>query len=44
MDKPWEAERASLARLALPLNVRDNRHPFVPTLLGIRKIARHGLV
>jgi hypothetical protein len=39
-DKPWEMEEALLASLRLPLNLRGNKHPFVPVLQKIRKEAK----
>ena len=40
VEKPWELERNLLASLQLPLNLRDNKHPFVPTLQQVRKAAK----
>ena len=40
VEKPWELERKLLASLQLPLNLRDNKHPFVPTLQQVRKAAK----
>ena len=40
VEKPWEIEHALLSVLALPLNLRDNAHAFVPTLQKIRRNAR----
>ena len=38
--KPWEVERYLLSTLSLPLNLRDNAHPFVAELKRIRSEAR----
>jgi hypothetical protein len=40
VEKPWEIETALLASLSLPLNLRDNKHPFVPILQKVRKAAK----
>jgi hypothetical protein len=40
VERPWELERRLLASLQLPLNLRDNKHPFVPTLQQVRKAAK----
>jgi hypothetical protein len=39
-DRPWEVEHHLLGALKLPLNLRDNRHPFVGTLAKIRSEAK----
>jgi hypothetical protein len=42
VEKPWEVEKALLISVSLPLNLRDNKHPFVPVLRQIRKAAKTG--
>jgi hypothetical protein len=39
-DRPWEVEHHLLGALSLPLNLRDNRHPFVKNLARVRGEAR----
>jgi hypothetical protein len=39
--EPWKTEREAITHLYLPLNLDMNEHhPFYPTLLGTRRIAR----
>jgi hypothetical protein len=33
-------EKKLLSTLSLPLNLRDNAHPFMPSLKSIRKAAK----
>jgi hypothetical protein len=40
VDKPWDLEHRLLSTVALPLNLRDNVHPFVSTLQQIRRDAK----
>jgi hypothetical protein len=39
VEKPWETEKSLLGSLSLPLNLRDNKHPFVPILRLVRQEA-----
>jgi hypothetical protein len=39
-ERPWGVEKALLASLSMPLNIRDNKHPFVPVLQTVRKLAK----
>ena len=40
VERPWESEQMLLYALPLPLNLRDNAHPFVLALRQIRKDAK----
>jgi hypothetical protein len=35
VERPWEVEKALLSSLCLPLNLRDNKHPFAPTGVAV---------
>jgi hypothetical protein len=39
-ERPWEVEQHLFGALSLPLNIRDNRHPFLAALAGIRSEAK----
>jgi hypothetical protein len=40
VEEPWLIEKKLLITVPLPLNLRDNTHPFMSTLKPIRKAAK----
>jgi hypothetical protein len=40
IEEPWRVEQELLSAMSLPLNLRDNAHPFVSTLKSVRRAAK----